>query len=356
MADPLDFETNGHSNGRIPSFNELEYGIVSAGAEKAREVNEQAFPIYFLVPYENNYVKYKLNYEEIDGTRATQLLEQVDTSSRRGSNRSMRASHCAKIERALGHEKWKAIFDALKFDSDGLLIDGFHRLTAIKNSNATVTMPCLYGFPLEYFQFMDQGTPRTGADSLEVLKGVKNAADVANTVKLLFKITESLAGDIGWARAPDLQNWETVDIFNRHPRLEEIVKEVKQTAKDLKVSVNVFALLCYIYAETDKDKYTSFLGGLAIKDNTRELGDPRHKLSYILPELYNSAILQDPPLVRHMRDLQSLCAIQYAWDKFCANENVTEIEIMTKKTDLFKAVKQKVTSLNDATKPEWANV
>lgn len=75
-------------------------------------------------------------------------------------NRKINRSRVSQYKEAMEADEWY-ISDAIKFDSDGHLIDGHHRLIAI--SKCTKAIPCLIitGLPKESIKGIDLGQSRT---------------------------------------------------------------------------------------------------------------------------------------------------------------------------------------------------
>ncbi|WP_460985736.1 ParB N-terminal domain-containing protein, partial [Staphylococcus aureus] len=70
---------------------------------------------------------------------------------------------------------WKNAGDTIRFDKDGSLIDGQHRLLACVNTNLAQNFLIVYGLDSEVFDVIDNGKGRTNADVL----GMKHYKDPA---------------------------------------------------------------------------------------------------------------------------------------------------------------------------------
>jgi hypothetical protein len=83
-------------------------------------------------------------------------------------NRHLRDSRVEFFVALIERGEWKLTNDALSFDSDGRLINGQHRLTALVVCEATLPFVVLRGLPPEVQDIMDTGLARKMADALKL--------------------------------------------------------------------------------------------------------------------------------------------------------------------------------------------
>lgn len=102
-------------------------------------------------------------------------------------NRNMKSSAIRKYALDMAEGRWQFTAEPIKFDTNGTLLDGQHRLYAIASQRETFTIELLVvtGLEPEAQSAMDQGTKRTGGDVLQ-LAGVKNANMVASAAKYMI--------------------------------------------------------------------------------------------------------------------------------------------------------------------------
>lgn len=128
-------------------------------------------------------------------------------------NRKIRQQTVARYRADMEAGLWTMAADPIRFDRDGRLSDGQHRLVALSELPETVAIPFLVvrGLPPEAQSVMDQGVKRTPGDQLS-LAGVKNANAVAAAVKklliwnlgLLFRDTK-----VQQITSPQIEQWVT---------------------------------------------------------------------------------------------------------------------------------------------------
>lgn len=81
--------------------------------------------------------------------------------------------------------RWEHTGEAIKFDQEGRLIDGQHRLTAVVLSKKTITMMVVKGLEHKVIQVIDTGRSRSAGDALTI-SGISASANA--TAALARKI------------------------------------------------------------------------------------------------------------------------------------------------------------------------
>lgn len=118
---------------------------------------------------------------EITPAIALTLLE------RNTANRPLDKRRAARLAEEIKRGRWMLNGDAIRVSSDGVLLDGQHRLTAIAMSGMAVPSLVVNGLPPETFKTIDQDRRgRTAADVLAI-EGVKNYTIVAAIARLVHK-------------------------------------------------------------------------------------------------------------------------------------------------------------------------
>ena len=100
-------------------------------------------------------------------------------------NRKIREATVEAYARDMLEGRWEMTAEPLKFDRDGNLLDGQHRLHATARSGVSVTFPVARNVTAEAQRVMDTGTKRQTHDQLR-LAGYSNTAMI------------SAAGRLGW--------------------------------------------------------------------------------------------------------------------------------------------------------------
>lgn len=100
-------------------------------------------------------------------------------------NRPLRDKEVANYARDMEAGNWLYNGEAIKFATDGTVLDGQHRLTAIARSSATITMLIVFGLPPETQETMDAGRRRSTADAFG-LRGEANSAVLASITRRVW--------------------------------------------------------------------------------------------------------------------------------------------------------------------------
>jgi len=98
-------------------------------------------------------------------------------------NRILRRAMVNKYARDMIAGRWVLSNDAICFSSDGKLLNGQHRLTAVVESGQSVVMLVIRNMSPESMTSMDSGAARTAGDALH-LEGISHANVLAATARL----------------------------------------------------------------------------------------------------------------------------------------------------------------------------
>lgn len=205
-------------------------------------------------------------------------------NSPRPVNRTIRPNKVADIARAIRTGRWEpANGEAIKFDAEGCLIDGQHRLSAVIEAGVPVCMLVIGNVGIGAMRTVDIGESRRGADVLKVEDQggrMKNYAVLAAAATWLWKIRRGSAG-IKDSRRPSKD--EIPDIVSRNPGLVECANELVRSRglRAMAAKAPFLSALYYVFRQIDEEDAQSFMrkfgDGLGL-----EQGDP----VYILRERF----------------------------------------------------------------------
>lgn len=120
----------------------------------------------------------RAKYEKITPNRATKLLEHNKNNYRM----SISNSTIENLVYELTHGQWKATTQGIGFDTDGILVDGQHRLIAIQKSGITVDKQLVcYGLEPSSKLKIDVGKKRTLADLSQI------SSRIISTIRIPFR-------------------------------------------------------------------------------------------------------------------------------------------------------------------------
>lgn len=98
-------------------------------------------------------------------------------------NRATKTGQITKYVRDMLRGNWMITGQAIEFNTTGVLLDGHHRLLSVIESEVTVPMLVIHGFPTETRNAIDIGAKRTSADQF-ALEGHDNPSILASAARL----------------------------------------------------------------------------------------------------------------------------------------------------------------------------
>ena len=137
----------------------------------------------------------KMKELNITPNMATELLKQNT-----GNFRQINQGRVLRYADDMRHERWMFSGDPIRFDIDGQLLDGQHRLKAIIASGTTQRMVLMEGLLNESALTMDKGQPRSVRSWL-THKGTKNAVNVSSIAKHVMMHRKNCWHVIAWGSA-----------------------------------------------------------------------------------------------------------------------------------------------------------
>ncbi len=127
------------------------------------------------------------------------------------ANRPVSASIVRSYVDAMRRGEWLMNAEAVKFDRDGRLVDGQHRLVAVESSGVPVQMLVARGLDPAVFKTLDTGHKRTASDVLAI-RGIANSMAVAGALRLLHR---TIADSIGSNKR--ITNTQLDALIDAHP-------------------------------------------------------------------------------------------------------------------------------------------
>lgn len=180
----------------------------------------------------------RYEYRPITPEDAREMLEHVFI------NRPKREDQVVAYARDMVNNNWRPVGDPIRVDTNGDLIDGQHRLSAIVASGRTVSMMVVSGVNPEDQIVIDSGVKRRAADYL-TLDGRKYGARLASAARLLY------ATEAGRAYENRLRvtNSEIFGVIDAHPTLIDSVLAVEGINRTSGITPLNAALVHYIGSE-----------------------------------------------------------------------------------------------------------
>jgi hypothetical protein len=169
------------------------------------------------------------------------------------NNRPLGRNYVEKYAKAMRAGEWLLNGDVIRFNANGDLIDGQHRLTAVVESGVCIECYVLRGLPHEAFDTFDQGNRRT-LDHILARRGEMHYTTLAASIRALWRIK------VGWLAARgELRPSQMDEILSSHPKIRDSVALVCEHVKRRSfVSPSAAAAFHYAFGLADKDKSALF--------------------------------------------------------------------------------------------------
>lgn len=192
--------------------------------------------------------------ELITPERAQQLLETLDPKQRR-----QRVAHIKYLRAEIDHGRWKINGETIKISSEGRVIDGQHRLSAIVSSGKAVESLVVFGIDENAFDSIDTGMRRNAADVL-TMRGEANAAVLASAIG----ICAAVDAEQYWAVMKRLRSpIETEQYLDRNKRIRDSAAAASKNYVKL-IHPSLVTAIHYIYMKrgADAEVLNRFVAGL----------------------------------------------------------------------------------------------
>lgn len=187
--------------------------------------------------------------------------------TRNVSNRKITKTNIKLISKAMVEGKWDFNGDAIRFDKNGNMIDGQHRLMSIVNTGLSIPMVIMTGISKDAFDTIDIGTKRSASDILSINK-IKNEVLTASVVKFIYAFKNGkYSANRNTVR--NLQNHEIMDYYDSLPNIVESVdfaSKLKSKGQKL-FTPSLLGGMHYLLSEKDPEMATEFLEQLYVGSN-----------------------------------------------------------------------------------------
>lgn len=225
-------------------------------------------------------------------------------------NRPMRQRSVDAYARDITNGDWAWNGEGIKFDVDGVLLDGQHRLAAIAQAGKPVRMLVVRGLPRSTQETMDGGAKRRFSDVL-ALRGEDNYTTLSTVVRA---VTTYEAGGIG-ANANGATNAEMFATLEKYPWLRDGLSDIARATSSARLPATVGGLCWWLFMQLDPEDAQFFFERLA-SDQGHAEGDPIYVLRRTL-------MLASDDGIKGNRNKRLLTALVIkAWNKYRAGEQI----------------------------------
>jgi hypothetical protein len=242
--------------------------------------------------------------ERISPAKAGQYLEHNE--SNRKLSRTIVQTYAAEMQRG----EWLMNAEAIKFDWNGRLVDGQHRLRAVIVSGRTLEFLVARNLDPCCFKTIDTGKIRNSADIMS-LHGVAYPSAVATAYRLLWTY---ISRDKSKRR---ISNTQLIKFMGKHPDLAlfapEVMKRPLYVGPVLVQGTQIFAF--YVMSRISEQRARLFFQCLAREraDAPQQVAALRHRLIQL-----GSEVLPPTPTVKR-------AMLIHAWNHYIAERRIIRI-------------------------------
>jgi hypothetical protein len=192
---------------------------------------------------------------------ATTLLE-GNTANRRLNPRRVRS-----LVTALTAGEYQFDGTPVRLADDGRVLDGQHRLEAVRASGVSVPMLLIKNLDPSIQLVLDTGKSRSFVDFLTI-HGVTNATNAGATALLLWHWEEGhVASDVSWSYRPGPTHSGLWAFYQEHQ--DDIARAIKETLlvrRKIRIAPSVIATAFLILEDVDTDVASDFFSELRFEE------------------------------------------------------------------------------------------
>lgn len=215
--------------------------------------------------------------------------------------------------------QWQPTGDTIKFDVDGNLRDGQHRMEAVVLYGKPIDMFVARGLEKSAFTVIDTGKSRSTGDVVSTL-GYKNATTMAATVRMIIMFRSGRYHDERKSRlVKGVSNTDVVNFIRRHNNLDELVTEMNGLWWQFRyIPTSALTMLYFVLSERNKTKAETFFHKYATGVDLSEKSPIRHLRDRLMRDAANKTRLS-------YRD--KLALFIYAWNAYLKNKEMEMIRL-----------------------------
>lgn len=200
------------------------------------------------------------------------------------NNRKTKPATIGNVSKALLLNEWEFNGETIKFDWNGVLLDGQNRLHAIVATGVPAIALVVEGLPPESQVTVDRGARRTLADILE-WQGEKSSTNLAAALTLIH--VTMLNGNRN-APANRPTDGQALRLLEEHPEIRDALRNAHRVKNRLPLTVTTITTCWYFFsaldAEDNRDFWEAVSTGFYLPRNGEE---PKHVTTTSGPYLLN---------------------------------------------------------------------
>ncbi|WP_229670449.1 hypothetical protein [Microlunatus endophyticus] len=216
---------------------------------------------------------------------------------------------------------WKVTHQGVAVDTNGVLVDGQHRLAAVIEAGVSVEMTVFMDVPADTFDVLDTGKKRNAADVLAI-EGEKSTMQLASMVRTVWLYDNR--PDLTWAGGnASVTNHQILETLERNPKIRDFVVLGDQLSQEVGMIKSAAGAASYLVSRVNlPNKLQPWFDGV-IDGAGLKRGDARLKFRNLM---LNMARRQAGE-VRRRRDTREHVGLYLtAFNAWAAKEPVSRLQ------------------------------
>ena len=214
--------------------------------------------------------------------------------------------------------RWTLNGQGIIFDTEGRLVDGRHRLTAVVATQCEIPMLVVRGAPTGAFETMDSGRGRTLAHTLQI-EGRKHAAATSACARICFAYVSGMNLKFSATRS------ELLELIRRHKQIEDYASQIANQSliNTMGVPRTAFAAVMALANDTEErdEDVKEFIDGFVTGEGLFQ-GDPRLTLRRWLAKMRGDVGIGPARVAEPF-----FAATVKAWGAFANNNDLGNIRL-----------------------------
>ena len=242
-------------------------------------------------------------------------------------NRPLSKINVNSLIREVTESNWQYNGEALKFDYNGHLMNGNHRMHMVSETGVPQIFDVTIGLPPESYATMDGGRKRNGSDTLAVA-GIKNSACASSVTKTIFGFQHNLLSENRNSNRT-IGNTNILKYYNSYTGVEgSITLGMTLSTKSGKLlSPSLIGGFHWLFSQSNAELANDFFEKLCTGLNIQD-GDAVHPLRKTLIKSKENKAKTGKASVSHKTVIEMLV---FAWNKTvegkpCKVINSTQLE------------------------------
>lgn len=235
-------------------------------------------------------------------------------------NRPLDLKRVYELEEAILENKWMFDGSPIRLNESQLLMDGQHRLEAIKRSGRIVKALVVSNIDDEAIKTIDSGRSKSGADMAVMLGFTKEQGQTADTaIKWTCRYRK---GGLGQVSVPNSYIYDQIE--NNKELISSVMYVLQHPRKNRLLKAGIITFLHYMVRQQHEQKANEFVDRFILGDKL-ELDSPIYHLRQVL-------LMQDNQTYK-MDILEKVATLINAWNSFKLNNKITQPrQIMWRRT------------------------